>query len=190
MKGWRPGEYIIEDLDNSGTITSDKDRQILGNSKENFRWSFTNTFKYKGISLMVYIYSIWGGNNWYLSSNSPYNDLDVHKSDMNHPVYDYWTPKNTGARFPRPDYGRTGAVKPPMYIDRSFIKLQKMSLTYDIGQWVKPWGINNLTVGVSADNLFTYAPHWFGLDPETNSGLSDTAIPSIRTYNFSVSINF
>jgi TonB-linked SusC/RagA family outer membrane protein len=190
MTGWRPGEYILEDLDESGTITSDKDRQILGSSKENFRWSFTNTFRYKGFSLMVYLYSIWGGNDWYLADNSPYNTLDANRGDLNHPVYDYWTPTNTGAQFPRPDYGRGGAVKGTTYIDRSFIKLQKMSLTYDVGRWVKSWGIRDLTVGVSADNLFTYAPHWIGLDPETNSGLSDTAIPSIRTYNFSVAINF
>jgi TonB-linked SusC/RagA family outer membrane protein len=190
MTGWRPGEYKLEDLDGSGTITSDKDRQLLGNSKENFRWSLTNTLRYKGLSLMVYLYSIWGGNGWYLGNNSPYNSLDAGRADMNHPVYDYWTPGNTNARFPRPDYGRGGAVKAPTYLDRSFIKLQKMSLTYDVSRWVRSCGIRNLTVGVSADNLFTFAPYWLGLDPETNSGLSDTSIPSIRTYNFSVSTNF
>ena len=190
MNGWRPGEYILEDLDESGTITSDKDRQILGSRKENFRWSFTNTFRYKGFALMAYLYSIWGGSNYYLAASTPYNDGYAARGDINHPVYDYWTPRNTGAVFPRIDHGRTGAVIGTKYIDRSFIKLQKVSLTYDVGQWIKPWGINDLTVGVSADNVYTFAPHWLGLDPETGQGLSDTAIPSIRTYNFSVTINF
>jgi TonB-linked SusC/RagA family outer membrane protein len=190
MNGWRPGEYILEDLDNSGTITSDKDRQILGSRKENFRWSFTNTFGYKGFTLMAHLYSIWGGHGWFLSNNNFPSNNYAARSDINHPVFDYWTPRNTGAFFQRPDYGRRGAVTGKKLIDRSFIKLQKISLTYDIGQWVKPWGMNGLTVGASADNVFTYAPYWIGLDPETNQGITDNAIPSLRTYNFSVTINF
>jgi len=55
---------------------------------------------------------------------------------------------------------------------------------------VKPWGINGLSCSLSADNLLTYAPHWKGLDPETNTGLNFNGIPSIRTYLLAVSINF
>ncbi|GHT67885.1 SusC/RagA family TonB-linked outer membrane protein [Bacteroidia bacterium] len=190
MTGMRPGEYQLEDVDGDGDITSDKDRQHLGNSKENFRWSWTNTFKYKGFSLMVYLYSIWGGKGWYQSgNNTPYFDYFVNNSSINHPVYDYWTPTNTNAMFPRPNY-RDASRQGTKYYDRSFIKLQKISLSYDVGKWVRPWGINDLTVAVSADNLLTYAPYWIGLDPEMDQGLRDNAIPSIRTYNFSLVINF
>lgn len=190
MKGWRPGEYRIEDLDNSGTITSDKDRQILGSEKENFRWSFTNTFDYKGISLMVYLYSVWGGNGWYLSKANNQNNNMAANPAVNCPVFDYWTPNNTGAFFQRPDYGRAGAVRAYKPTDRSFIKLQKISLTYDVGQWIKDSFLSDLMIGVSADNLFTFAPHWKGLDPETNQGMIDAGVPSIRTYNLSVALKF
>ena len=47
-----------------------------------------------------------------------------------------------------------------------------------------------MTFSISADNLFTYAPHWVGLDPETNSGLTDTSIPSLRTVMGVININF
>lgn len=190
MNGWRPGEYIIEDLDGSGTITSDQDRQILGSEKENFRWSFTNTFEYKGLSLMVYLYSVWGGNGWYLSKANNQNNNMAANAAVNCPVFDYWTPTNTGAYFQRPDYGRTGAVRAYKPVDRSFIKLQKIALTYDVGQWLKNSFVNSLVVGVSADNLFTFAPHWIGLDPETNQGTLEGAVPSLRTYNISVAFNF
>jgi TonB-linked SusC/RagA family outer membrane protein len=190
MTGLLPGDYQLEDLDNDGKITSDKDRQILGNYKENFRWSWTNTFKYKEISLMVYLYSIWGGKGWYQSgNNTPYFDVYTNNSSINHPVYDYWTPNNPGAMFPRLDY-RNRAYLGRKYVDRSFIKLQKISLSYDVSKWVKQLRINDLTIAVSADNLFTFAPYWVGLDPETDQGLGEFAIPSIRTYNFSVFINF
>ena len=190
MTGMLPGSYKLEDVDGDGKITSDKDRQFLGNSKENFRWSLTNTFQYKGFSLMVYLYSIWGGDNYFMSgSNTPYNDGYANNGSMNHAIFDYWTPTNTGAIFPRPNYVNA-AYRGVKYFDRSFIKLQKMALSYDFTKIVQPWGINGLSCSVSADNLFTYAPHWVGLDPETNSGLTDNSIPSIRTYLFSISLNF
>jgi TonB-linked SusC/RagA family outer membrane protein len=191
MQGMRPGDYMLEDVNNDGAITSEKDRQFLGNSKENFRWSWTNTFEYKNFSLMMYFYSIWGGNGWFLSgNNTPYLDGYANRGDINHPVYDYWTPENTGAEFPRLDYSANAAYKGKKYIDRSFIKLQKVSLTYNASKLVRPWGINGLSLSCSADNLFTYAPHWEGLDPETNNGLSSSSIPSIRTCLFTLSLNF
>ena len=190
MTGMLPGTFKLEDVNGDGKITSDKDRQFIGNSKENFRWSFTNTFRYKELSLMVYLYSIWGGNNYFLSdSNTPYNDGYANKEYINHPTYDYWTPTNTDAMFPRPNYA-SAAYRGVKYFDRSFIKLQKVSLSYDFTKLVKPWGIQGLNCSLSADNLFTYAPHWVGLDPETNSGLTTSAIPSIRTCLLTVLLNF
>tara|TARA_R110002049_G_scaffold245100_3_gene419092 strand:- start:35767 stop:39099 length:3333 start_codon:yes stop_codon:yes gene_type:complete len=190
MAGMRPGDFILEDIDGDGTISSDKDRQIIGNSNPNFRWSWTNTLKYKNLSLMLYFYSIWGGNDWYLSGNNdPYNDGYVGAANINRPVYDYWTPTNTNAEFPSTDYGNA-PFRGTKYIDRSFIKLQKVALTYDVTEFVKPWGLNGLSFSLSADNLATYAPHWNGLDPETDSGLSDTAIPSIRTVLLSMALSF
>ncbi len=191
MQGMRPGDYKLEDVDIDGAITSTKDRQFMGNTNPNFRWSFTNTLQYKNFSLMAYLYSIWGGNDWYLSStNTPYYNGYANAEACNVPVYDYWTPTNTNAMFPRTDYSQSARYKGRKYIDRSFIKLQKVSLTYDASSLVKPWGINGLSFSVSADNLFTYAPNWVGLDPETDNGLTDNAIPSIRTYLFSATFNF
>ena len=195
MTGMMPGTYKLEDVPDKdgivdGKITSDKDRQFIGNLKENFRWSLTNTFQYKELSLMVYIYSIWGGNNYYLSgNNTPYNDGLPNRGDLNKPIYDYWTPKNTDAMFPRPNY-EAAAYRGVKYFDRSFIKLQKLALSYDFTKMVKPWGINGLNCSLSADNLFTYAPHWVGLDPETDQGLNVNVVPSISTYMFAVSLNF
>jgi TonB-dependent starch-binding outer membrane protein SusC len=195
MTGARPGEYIIEDLPDAngnidGKISSTNDRQFLGDSNPNFRWSWTNTFSYKNFSLMAYIYSIWGGNGHYLGANTPYLDAYSGVESFNHPVYDYWMPNNTGAEFPRPDYAGFAKYKVTRYYDRSFIKLQKVALSYNFTSLVKPHGINDLTLTFSADNLLTFAPHWQGLDPETGQGLNWTSRPSMRTYLLSLSINF
>lgn len=190
MEGMRPGDYKLEDVDGDGTISSDKDRQFMGNSNPNFRWSFTNTLNYKDFSLMLYFNSVWGGNGYYLSNNNtPYNDGYANNPNINHPVYDYWTPENTGAKYPRPDY-KVSAYQGVKYIDRSFIKLQKVALSYNLTRFVKPVGLDNMVLSVSADNLFTFAPHWDGLDPETDQGVRDNAIPSIRTYQMTLMFNF
>ena len=47
-----------------------------------------------------------------------------------------------------------------------------------------------MILSVSADNLFTFAPHWDGLDPETDQGVYDQALPSIRTYQMTLMFNF
>jgi TonB-linked SusC/RagA family outer membrane protein len=196
MTGMNPGTYKLLDINGDGKITSDSDRTIIGNGNPNFRWSFTNVFRYKKLSLMVYVNSIWGGNNWYLSgSNTPYNDPYNNRPDMNHPVYDYWTPTNTGAMFPRLNYNSAPAnggaqYRGVKYFDRSFIKLQKLALTYDFSDLVKNTGFKGLNVSISADNIFTYAPHWVGMDPETNNGINDGSIPSLRNVMCVLNFNF
>lgn len=140
---------------------------------------------------MLYFNSVWGGNGYYLSgNNTPYFDGYAGNGNINHPIYDYWTPTNTDAEYPRLDYKGNAKYTAKKYVDRSFIKLQKVALSYNLTRFVKPFGFNNMVLSLSADNLFTFAPHWDGLDPETDNGLTDQAVPSIRTYQMTLLFNF
>ncbi|RIJ50404.1 SusC/RagA family TonB-linked outer membrane protein [Maribellus luteus] len=195
--GMNPGTYKLEDLPNEDgeyddKITSENDRQHIGNSKANFRWSLNNNFTYKNFSLMVYLYSIWGGNDWFLSgANTPQRDPFPYREDVNKVVYDYWALDNTDAEFPRPDENSKATVRGTKYYDRSFIKLQKVAVSYDASDWISSKSfIKGLTLSVSGDNLATYAPHWVGLDPETGQGLNDSAVPSLQSFIFTTAIKF
>lgn len=190
MEGMRPGDYKLEDLNGDGKIDSENDRQFLGTSKENFRWSMTNTLTYKDWSLMIYINSIWGGNGYFKSANSPFNDALTNREDINRTVYDYWTPEHTNAKYPRLDYNVNARYKGTLYQDRSFIKLQKIALAYNLSKYVQKIGINNMKLSLSADNLFEISPYWDGLDAETGAGATNTAQPSIRTYQMNLTFNF
>jgi hypothetical protein len=191
MPGYQPGTYKLLDVNNDNKISSDSDRVFLGNSNANFRWSLTNTFTYGNWSLMLFINSIWGGGGYFINGgNTPWNDGYANNGAMNHPVYDYWTPSNTNAEFPRPSYNAKATVRAPKYYDRSFIRLQKAALSYEATQFVKKYGIQGLNISVSADNLGTYAPHWIGLDAATGNGLTVSSIPSFRTVMMNLSINF
>jgi TonB-linked SusC/RagA family outer membrane protein len=189
--GFQPGHYKLLDVNRDGKIQSDSDRVFLGNTNANFRWSLTNTFSYGNFSLLVYINSIWGGNDWFINGgNTPWKDDYANRGDLNHAVYDYWTPNNTNAEFPRISYKDKATVKAPKYYDRSFIRLQKLALSYDASTIAKKYGMQGLGISVSADNLGTYAPHWIGLDAATGSGLTTSSIPSLRTYTVNLNINF
>jgi hypothetical protein len=189
--GYRPGDYKLRDVNKNGSISSDSDRVFLGNSNANFRWSLTNTFTYKEFSLLVYLNSIWGGNGYFINGgNTPWNDGYTNRGDLNHPVYDYWTPTNTGAEFPRLSYGTKAPVRAPKYYDRSFIRLQKLALSYEATKYVKKYGIQGLNIAISGDNLGTYAPHWIGLDAATGSGLTVGSIPSLRTVTMNLNLTF
>ena len=190
MEGMRPGDYKLEDLNGDGKIDSENDRQFLGTSKENFRWSMTNTLTYKDWSLMIYINSIWGGNGYFKSANTPYYDEYINSGQHNRTILDYWTPENTDAKFPRLDYQKNARYQGTLYQDRSFIKLQKVALTYNLSRFVKRIGLNNMKLSLSADNLFEFSPYWDGLDAETGQGLSISARPSIRTYQMNLIFNF
>ncbi len=191
MTGFNPGTYKLRDVNNDGKISSDSDRVFLGNTAANFRWSLTNTFTYSKWSLLVYLNSIWGGGNYFINGgNTPWADGYANRGDMNHPIYDYWTPANPGAEFPRPSYAAKAPVRAPKYYDRSFIRLQKLALNYDATQFVKKYGIQGLNVSLSADNLGTYAPHWIGLDAATGSGLTVSSLPSLRNVMMNLNINF
>lgn len=191
LNGFQPGHYKLKDVNGDGKITSDADREFLGNTNANFRWSLTNTFTYGDLSLLVYLNSIWGGNGWFINGgNTPWADGYANRGDLNHPVYDYWTPDNTDAEFPRPSYNTKAPAKAPKYYDRSFIRLQKMALSYNATKYVKRYGIHNLNISLSADNLGTYSPHWIGLDAATGNGLTVSAIPSLRTITMGLNLTF
>ncbi len=191
MSGYQPGTYKLLDVNNDNKISSDSDRVFLGNSNANFRWSLTNTFTYGNWSLMVFVNSIWGGGGWFINGgNTPWNDGYANRGDINHPIYDYWTPTNPNAEFPRPSYLSKAVVKAPKYYDRSFIRLQKVALSYEATKFVKKYGIQGLNIAISADNLGTYAPYWIGLDAATGNGLTAASIPSLRNLMMNLNINF
>ncbi|SMO52202.1 SusC/RagA family TonB-linked outer membrane protein [Solitalea koreensis] len=191
MAGFQPGTYKLLDVNGDGKITSDADRVFLGDSNPNFRWSLTNTFSYSNFSLLVYLNSNWGGNGYFINgSNTPQSDPYAANGAMNHPVYDYWTPANPNAEFPRPSFATKAAATAPKYYDRSFVQLQKIAFGYDASKYFKKYGVNGVNLSVSADNLGTYAPHWIGLDAATASGLTTSSIPSLRTLTMNLNLNF
>ncbi len=206
LAGFQAGTYKLEDLNGDKKITAADDRKILGNTEAAYQFGIQNTVSFKGFTLRAFINSVQGGKNSYLSANYPYgyNGTPGNATNSNwFDFTDYWSPRNPNGLFPNPwvpspAFGR-------QYFQRNFVRLQDISLSYNISQNVlKKIGASNAKLFVSGKNIFTFTK-WKGWDPETNTQLTPTgggtvntalgvtsinAFPVLKSYSFGVEITF
>jgi TonB-dependent starch-binding outer membrane protein SusC len=183
------GDVKFWDKNNDGKITSD-DRCILGYSKENFRMSFANILRYKNFELYALFTGIFGGNGYYKQTNIyAYRTASDVVSDNNFD-HGWWTEENKSNKYPR--IGYTDSRYTPVQ-DRSFVRLQNLSLSYNFHQaWIQKLNINNFRVYVAATNLLTITG-WKGGDPETGQTLGSGysyGYPLSSSYTFGVDLSF
>ena len=129
---------------------------------------------------------------------------------------DYWTEKNTGARYPRP--GGLNSNDNPLYgttlsyFDGSFLKIGTITLGYNFDKIpaLRRAGIDKLRVYATAQNPFVFFSPFHsesGLDPEPNARGNDgsfqanagflyrqkvvgTNTPNTRNFIFGINITF
>lgn len=186
--GYKPGDFRIKDVNSDGKIDQKDAEEIFAYSSPNFRVSLSNNFKYKKLSLSVMLNSVWGGNGYYMGNNS----LNAQGTSSflwspdraNIPKIPYWTPTNPSTEYPSVNYSNPFNVS---YLkDRTFIRLQDVSLSYDLGNYIK--GLSSCRAYVSGKNLYVWTKDWFGYDPETGIGIG--GVPSMSTFVFGVEIAF
>ena len=187
LTGALPGAPKYKDIDGVAGITG-TDRKILGYEKENFRLNMSNSISYKNFELYAMITGIFGGNNYFLRSNtSAFLSGDERFSD-NTISKPYWTPENKSNVYPSPYFvgdGRYLALQ-----SRGFVRIQDVSLSYTFNQpWVKSANINSLKVFLSAKNLATFT-NWIGGDPETGATVAQNTFPVPSTFSFGANISF
>jgi TonB-dependent starch-binding outer membrane protein SusC len=188
------------------------DRQIIDVDPK-WQGGFNTRVAYKGFDLSIVgiyrhggvLFSTIHGSNGYLNLLSGRrNNIDV----------DYWTPTNTGAKYPKPGgivssdnpkYGSTLS-----YFDGGFLKIRTITLGYDLNRsLIKNPGIK-MRMYFTVQNpfvLFSKFHKESGLDPETNSFGNENAsvnlsanlrriltvgynTPSTRNFILGVNLNF
>ncbi len=183
--GYLPGTYRIVDQNNDKKINSD-DRVILGRSEPAYRFSIYNKFNYKHLTLGIFINSVQGGQNGYLGNNV--RPLVRNDNNIRYNYFagmDYWSPSNPDAHNPRSV--NSPAISPNIYMSRSFVRLQDVTLSYDFGDNFSHTPIKNLSIFLSGKNLMTWTK-WKGWDPETNQGLTINGRPVLRSYSVGFNI--
>lgn len=195
--GRQPGAVKEVDQDNSGTITPDKDRVILGSPFPDWTGSITNTFTYKNLDFSFFIYTRQGEMKWSKFHTELQNE---YLGEINQLKVDYWTPENPSNTFYRPgaNGGNTNLL---CYKKTSFVRVGNITLGYNLpDKWLKACNISKMRIYATAVNPFVFTDYT-GLDPEfganaTNgSGSADNTATynggvSVTTYQLGLSVTF
>ncbi len=184
--GFHPGNYRIVDMTGEGEITPE-DRVILGKGDPAYRFGIMNTLEYKNFTLSFFINSVQGGKDGYLAANSSSLVRDQNNLRWNRiSAWDYWSPRNPDAVYARSI--STPKITPTVYEDRSFVRLQDVSLSYTFPKSVtNKVGLSEIDLFFSGKNLLTFTK-WHGWDPEAGSTYSDR--PVMRSFSFGVSLTY
>jgi TonB-linked SusC/RagA family outer membrane protein len=182
--GQKPGDpkvaniYTADDVVNvDGSVTpvyNDKDKEFLGTTAPPIHWSLYNEFTlWKNLSLSFNIYSYMGHKS--TETNYLNNDNGGSRVTNCYNIFakEYWTPENPSDTYARLDAsGPAGAVSAPRLHDRSFIRLENISVGYTLPKaWTSKFEIDRLKVFGSIRNVAVWQKDWEYGDPET-SGLA------------------
>ncbi|MDQ8006216.1 MAG: TonB-dependent receptor [Pedobacter sp.] len=197
----RPGDIKFRDLNGDGRITSD-DQTVIGNALPDVMGGFTNTFRYKGLSLIaLFTYSQGNDLRWStLSANVNYAAVASGENKMDL-AYNRWRP-DAPSNIPRAVYGdpNQNALISSYYVyDGSFIRLKNVTLAYALPKtWLAKTGfIKSLEVNATGTNLFTIT-NYPGPNPETSNlfnndlsaGLDSSRFPIAKVYTFGLRAAF
>ncbi len=200
--GQRPGDpkvansYTADDVDAvdadgnpyKKAVYNEKDKQFLGNSNSPVQWSLRNDFKiYKNWDLGISMYSNMGGKSLDSNYMNTFNDSSLYKFNFNPYVNPYWTLDNPTNQWARLDAkGPAGTpVAPGRLYDRSFIRLDNISLAYTLPRdLLERVHIKSIKIYASMQNVATWSASkewkYYG-DPETGG---------LATRQFNLGFNF
>lgn len=176
------GTMKIVDSNDDGKLNSD-DRRVYDRSPKHI-FGMNNTLEYKNVSLSFLMYARLGGYIAYALNN------EMNYETANWADLDYWTPTNTGAKFPSP--GAASAVYSSYatalrYEAADYIKIKDITLTYTLpAQYLKSLNVRTLKVFGSLKNYFTFGsiPNY---DPERGG---DVTFPLAKQAVVGVNLEF
>ena len=174
LAGWYPGQFRYVDQNDDGVIDPTNDRKVIGYRTPSYRFSINNNLTYKNFTFSFFINSIQGGKKYYLGDNAEMiNPLFYMQQRMNNSAINpYWRPD-------APTTNTTGMYNVPLrqsgiYQSRSFLRLQDVSLTYNLGNvLLNKLKLQSFQVYISSKNPYVWTK-WQGWDPEI--GVSDTPL--------------
>lgn len=144
-----PGNVKVKNLDDSDEAITASDKTVLGTKDPKWLTSLQSSLRYKGLDVSVNIAGQFG----YLISASNYVPKWNGQKWMSADV-EWWTPLNPTNKWPRvqssPDQDYVSTLQ---YFKGDFIKLQNISVGYDLSRVINCKGIDKLRVYAEGRNL-------------------------------------
>ncbi|WP_229201330.1 SusC/RagA family TonB-linked outer membrane protein [Arcticibacterium luteifluviistationis] len=190
IRGAQVGDIKFKDISGpngepDGSITP-LDRMVISDNQAKFNMGITNIFSYKNFSLSVALNIREGGESSNSLINPGSNFFDL-ANFLNTP---YWTTSNPIDTNPRINY--RNPLGYGFYQDRSFVRLQDVSLSYNVPErWADMLHVSGLQVYASGKNLHTWTS-WEGWDPEFGGGGRNPGDngPLLKTFVGGINVSF
>ncbi len=181
LYGQQPGDPKCRDVNGDYSFTTD-DKVFLGSTTPKFRWSMRNDFTIcKNLNVSVNMYSYWGHK---ATTTSYYHNSGANTERTNAYVEEYWTPENPSKRYARLNSTLPSNISPKLIIDKSFIRLDNISFSYDlpasISRRIEARGVR---LYGSVQNVAVWTKEWKYWDPEITG-------PVPRTFTLGVNLTF
>lgn len=201
----RPGDLKYVDRNNDGVIDAD-DRYYLGNAFPRYTFGFTYNIEWKGFDLSIFLQGALKRDMIIRGEL-----VEPFHASYSHVIFehqlDFWTPTNTGAKYPQLSNG-TGsqannwgaATGSDIYLfDGKYMRLKNLQLGYTLPtRFTTKFGVQKMKIYVNGQNLFTLSKNSF-VDPETsefgtnmnNTGSNSARnYPTLRYFGFGADITF
>ncbi len=184
----KPGDYKVEDVNNSGTLEALQDKQFIGYTTPRFNLGFRNDFDFlKHFTASIFLRADLGHIRSFPQSVTGWSTYD-RNSTAN---FEYWTADNRSNDYPRLNNNISpfgGGIMP--YKPVSFLRVQDVSLSYNVpAEWASAIKLKSARVFGSVRNLATFTK-WPGWDPETGRNTDNPNLdPMPRTFTVGVNVS-
>ena len=175
------GDFKYQDTNGDGIIT-EADKVIVGHPNPDYTYGITNTFRYKGFDLNVFVQGQWGGTI-YSELGRALSRAGQGRSDNRPASYDHrWkSPTDQGdgrfskayATFLSPITAATDWVYPSDYI-----RVRDITLGYNLKELFKKDYVQGARVYFTLENFFGHDKYTNGLNPEA----ANTTVSSNGAY--------
>lgn len=202
------GKMKIKDH-NGDLAYNQEDRVVKGSPLPDFSGGFTNTFRYRNMSLQVVATYMIG--NKLLNNTAGYLNNGHPLLQKSQDFYENsWTPENGNNKFESMSTLATNrhglrATTLMLTMDRwledaSFLKIRSINFDYQLPQNITDaFDVKGITIGASVTNVYTFT-NYSGLDPETDGaiasgnvafrGVDNGGYPSARSFILKFKMNF
>ena len=194
----KPGDLKFVDVNGDGVINTD-DKTDLGNPHPDVTVGLNLNAAYKGFDISISAYGAFGQQ--VMRSYRKFTDGQY--ENYTSEVYEYWHGEGTSNRYPLLSPGNVGvnwqSISDIYVEDADYVRLQNLTIGYDLKRIWKTCPLQQLRVYFSAQNLFTISGYK-GMDPENGmalhseepwvTGVDVGNYPQPRTYMVGVNVKF
>lgn len=175
--GKKPGDIKYEDVDHNYVI-DDNDRKIMGNGQPKGEVTMVNTFRWKGLTLMVDLNASYGFKIMGIAPTMMEN-RQLYGNSLSS-VLNAWSPEHQNSmiaalRLPSDvNFGENEKDSRMLY-KGDFLRIRNISLFYDFSPRLlrKLRFVKGLSLGVTVENLHVFTSYP-GFDPEVGAFSTDT----------------